>query len=151
MLTQVVQRKIKELREHFDQFSLLPGVKLDGMYKTSWIRLFGTKYTKNVYIAFKVVDDPPQPIFGKVLNIWCFAEFVYFEVAALDTICFDEATQAYKVDEVEGDISFCSYDSLVDYNVFHLKRLSGCNFIPVKYDICDILELHASGDNPFFA
>ena len=42
-----------------------------------------------------------------------------------------------------------SYESLVDFNVFHTHEDSdGELYVPVKYDIADILEQHTKGRNP---
>ena len=42
-----------------------------------------------------------------------------------------------------------SYESLVDFNVFHTHEDSDDElYVPVKYDIADILEQHTNGRNP---
>ena len=42
-----------------------------------------------------------------------------------------------------------SYESLVDYNVFHIKKDSnGTLYVQVKYDLDDIMEEHVYERNP---
>ena len=39
----------------------------------------------------------------------------------------------------------CSYESLVDYNVFHIIEFNNSLYISVKYDIDDLVEEHYKG------
>ncbi len=71
----------------------------------------------------------------------CFKQFV-----------FDHEHQAYHVKAVENEEdgkAIYSYDSLVDFNVFHCKKDQfGQKYVPVKYDLGDIIKEHAEGRNP---
>ena len=64
--------------------------------------------------------------------------------------CFSERFQAYHVMESETVVTgIASYESLVDFNVFHTHEDSDDErYVPVKYDIADILEQHTNGRNP---
>ena len=78
--------------------------------------------------------------------------YVYFEVCLLTTISFDYNHQAYQVSRLtsgrENSIVY-SYESLVDYNVFRIKKDSyGTLYVPVKYDLDDIMEEHVYERNP---
>ena len=69
----------------------------------------------------------------------------------LQTVCFDHSHQAYHVMEQsnEDGLHVCAYESLLDYNVFHLKRDEhGNKYVPVKYELDDIIEEHVQGCNP---
>lgn len=140
------------LRERFNSCGLLPGIDLVNVYKVSWITLFGTKYAKSGVIAVDVAGDPALPVFGVILCIWSILDFVYFDVRLLHTQRFDHKYQAYCVRDVENYedcTTICPYDSLVDFNVFHCKKdKHGNQYVPVKYDLCDIIEEHAEGRNP---
>ena len=84
------------------------------------------KYSKSAVIAVSATGDRhPLPVFGSIEQIWLVSDFCYFEVLLYDTICFDDTYQSYAVTEClppENDY-LCAYESLVDYNVFHKKKL----------------------------
>lgn len=96
-----------------------------------------------------MTGDPVLPVFGSIKNIWVISDFVYFEVFMMNTIYFDIKFQAYLIESVEPPVvRFCSYDSLVDYNVFHVKKDKHKNeYVSVKYDIDDLLEEHMKLNN----
>ena len=68
----------------------------------------------------------------------------------LETLCFTEQFQAYHVKTCEDvETKLCSYESLVDFNVFHYHEDNkGELYVPVKYDILDLMEQHLREDNP---
>ena len=42
-----------------------------------------------------------------------------------------------------------SHESMVDFNVFHIKKDQyGNQYAPVKYDLDDIIKEHVKGRNP---
>lgn len=103
-------------------------------------------------IAVDASGDPVVPQFGVVHDIWLIGDYVYFGVDLVQTVCFDYHHQAYQVTErTDNEKSvICSFESLVDFNVFHMKRdHRGNKYIPVKYDIDDLIEEHVEGRNPF--
>ena len=95
-------------------------------------------------------NDPPQPVFGCIKEIWLIHNFVYFEVFLFDTICFCPTYQEYLVEESsECEHVICPYEQLVDYNVCHKKMdHEGRTYIPVKYNLDDIVEEHFKNCNP---
>ena len=135
----------------FDSFGLLPGIKLGNdmpVYKVSWIILHGTKYTKTSVSAVDAERDPIMPVFGIILAIWLIKDYVYFEVDLLNTLCFDYYHQAYEIAAANniGKSMMFSAEGLVDYNVFQVKKdQHGNTYVPVKYDLDDILEEHVEG------
>jgi len=78
------------------------------------------------------------------------SDFVYFEVDLMSTLSFDKQYQAYNVEYMNPSFfKYYSYNSIVDYNVFHIKTTADGNmYIPVKYDIDDLLEEHLHFYNP---
>ena len=140
------------LRQRFNLQGLLPGINFINAYKVSWIKLFGTKYAKSGVIAVDVTKNPVHPVFGVIVCIWSIHNFIYFDVQLLRTVCFDYKHQAYHVTSVENkedEKAVCSYNSLVDFNVFHCKKGHlGQQYVPVKYDLGDIIKEHAEGRNP---
>ena len=91
------------------------------------------------------------PSFGCKKQIWMVSDFVYFEFLAFETLCFGATYQAYHVGEVESARchEICVYESLVDFSVLHIRtgRLDEL-YVPVKYDIDDLVEQHLQGTNP---
>jgi hypothetical protein len=140
------------LREKFDVSSLLPGISLANAYKVSWVELYGTRYKNAGVLAVDAHGDPILPVFGVISCIWSVNNYVYFEVELLQTVCFDYLHQAYQVTKLDGGEScgrVFSYESIVDYNVFHIKKDHyGNQYVPVKYDIDDLMEEHVEGRNP---
>ena len=136
------------LREGFNASSLLPGINLANAYKASWIKLYGTKYTKSGVIAVDASGDPILPVFGIISCIWLLHGYVYFEVDLLQTTCFHHHHQVYEVRKQRNEDNspvIYSHESMVDFNVFHIKKDQyGNQHVPVKYDI----EEHVKGRNP---
>ena len=49
----------------------------------------------------------------------------------------------------EVETKLCPYESLVDFNILHLHEDNeGGLYVPMKYDIADLMEQHLKGDNP---
>ena len=140
------------LGARFDASGLLPGIELSNVYKVSWVKLYGVKYKKSGIIAIDACGDPVQPLFGEIRFILSVNNYVYFDVDLLTTICFDYNHQAYQVSRnghERNNSSVCSFESLVDYNVFHIKKdYNGNQYVPVKYDLDDVMEEHVDESNP---
>lgn len=66
-------KKIKYLRNKFEESDLLPGIEnLTGVHKTSKTTLFGTKYSKECLLQYKpitigCIEDPPIPVFRSII------------------------------------------------------------------------------------
>ena len=106
---------------------------------------------KSSVIAIDCDGAPPLPIFGSIKNIWIICDHVYFEVCALQTIKFTDKFQAYHVETNNQTpvINFCSYESRVDYNIFHIKNdIHRNEYVSVNYDIDDLLEEYMKSNNP---
>ncbi|CAB4011337.1 Hypothetical predicted protein [Paramuricea clavata] len=115
--------------EKFDVSSLLPGISLANACKVSWVELYGTKYKNADVLAVDAHGDPIFPVFG--------------------VISMHMAYQVTKLDGGESCGRVFSYESIVDYNVFHIKKDHyGNQYVPVKYDIDDLMEDHVEGRNP---
>lgn len=141
----------KSLRAKLDQFGLLPGILLGSVYRASWVICHGTKFCKNGIFISRVDEESLLPIFGSVQQIWVVSDFIYFEYMPYETLYFSERYQAYHVKELAAEESreVCSYDSIVDFNVLHIhKDSTGEMYVPVKYDIQDLMEEHIKGENP---
>lgn len=140
------------LREKMDDLGLLPGVKLKDLYKSTWVVCHGTKFCRDGVILCNINEDLLLPIFGSIQKIWVLSDFIYFQYVPFETVCFNETFQAYHVRATEchqGNDGLYAYESLVDYSVFHTHENGlGELFIPVKYDIDDLLEQHVKGTNP---
>ena len=149
-LSAVTVKETAYLRVKFDIFGLLPGLNIQNTYKTSSVVCYGTEFRKGGIIICKVDEESKRPIFGCILQIWTSNDFVYFEYKLLETLCFRERFQAYQVKYVlDSETEVCSYESLVDFNVLHIHEdHEGELYVPVKYDIMDLIEQHLKGDNP---
>ena len=138
---------MSNLRSSFDSFSLLPNTSLENVCRVSWIILYGTKYSNKGVIAVTVTMEPALPVFGKIKEIWVMHDFVYFEVSILETVCMESSYQAYNVKCLDDEEVFiCPYGWLVDFNVYHIKKVEQELYNPIKYDIDDIIEEYANGN-----
>jgi hypothetical protein len=100
---------------------------------------------------YSVNETSVSPLFASIKEIWVVCDFLYFECSPFETTAFSEVYQAYSIQESERatDIIICPYDSLVDYNVFHIHKDHLKNwYISVKYDINDLIAQHIKGCNP---
>ena len=120
------------------------------MYKATWVVCHGTDFRKSGVIMYDIDEDLHSPMFGVIKEIWIVSGFVYFEYTPFQTLCFSERFQAYHIREtVAAESGITSYESVVDFNVFHTHQDSeGENYVPVKYDVGDLIEQHAKGENP---
>ena len=130
------------------QNQYLPGIQIETIYRLSWVVMCGTKYARGGFLAGDVAKSRMLPLFGQIKEIWLCHGYIYFEVNLYDTLCYDLNFQAYLVEDVTEEKLF-PYESLVDFNVFHLKNdtVGNC-YIPTKYCIDDIVEQHIKGSNP---
>ena len=149
-LQEVSGEKLVDLQQTFKEFGLLPGFKLQRAHKATSVLLHGTTYTKLAVLAVGVSGDPPLLMFGELHKIWIVGSYIYFETFLLETDGLDHVQQAYQVRKIVLDaLHLVASDSLLDYNVFHLKQDHfGKNYIAVKYDINDIMQEHLKGTNP---
>ena len=147
VLCGVSEQEVELLIKEFDKFGLLPGIPLQNIYKVSWTTLHGTKYHKFDVVTFEATTEK-LPLFAIIQQIWIVHGFVYFHGLILETLEFDPSYQSYCVNKTEQYCYF-SYENLVGYNVYHLKKaFDGNLFVPVKYCIKYILEEHLNGQNP---
>ena len=145
------EEMVEQLGHLFEKFCLLPGIKLTvhNIQRLSWIIIYGTKFRKGGIIALDAIPETKMPVFGNIEKVWIVCGFVYFEVKKIHTIRFDEHYQAYYIKELTEQNSFiCSYESLLDYNVFHFKLAEGKTFVPVKYYIEDLIQEHLNETSP---
>ena len=149
-LSMATENARKTMRTKFDAFGLLPGIKLQHLYKVAWVICHWTKFKRGGITICNVDEEGALPVFGEIHQIWILNDYVYFEYMPLETLYFSERFQAYHVKYVaDVDTKLCSYESLVDYNVFHSHEDNeGELYVPVKYDIVDLMEQHMEGKNP---
>ena len=151
VLQNLKPQEVAELRKSMNDFGLLPGIELSIAYQISWVILEGTKYCKKGVIAVLVTQHLHLPIFGSIKKIYIVGDFVYFLVSLFNTCKFEYNYQAYLVEDDKEEY-LCCYQSLIDYNVFHVKNdKQGNLYIPTKYDIDDLVEQHYKSRNPIFS
>ncbi|XP_066917219.1 uncharacterized protein [Clytia hemisphaerica] len=127
------------LRNKFDERNFLPGIDFGtAAHKASWVVRFGTKYCRDAFLAVGF-DEEKLPLFGKIHQINIIHGYLYFEIEKYETLCFDDEFKAYQV-ESQNETSIVPYESLLDYNVFHLKKTDDCYFIQTRYFLNDIIK-----------
>ena len=59
----------------------------------------------------------------------------------------ESSYQAYNVKYTDvEEVFICPYERLVDFNVYHIKKVEQELYIPIKYDVDDIVEEYAIGN-----
>ena len=77
-------------------------------------------------------------------------EEIIFEFTPLRTVQYDENLLSYEVDDPGDGVpaEFYFYNCVLDYNLYSLQEQLGTAFIPLKYDLNDLISLHVVGENP---
>ena len=136
-----------------NQFSLYANPEmLKNLLSYKWIELHGTKYdcSKCCVIAVNATFISKLPIFGRLQRIWLADEDVIFEITPLRTLQFDKNVLGYEVEDPGNGVptEYYFYKRMLDYNLYSLQEVRGTSFIPLKYDLRDIIDLHVVGENP---
>lgn len=87
------------------------------------------------------------PVFGKILNLWVVHDYLYFHVQLARTCEFESSHQSYTIVHTP-EVTFIAPEKLVDYNVYSVKEMNDKLFVPIKYSLEYIIELHTKGKNP---
>lgn len=112
--------------------------------------LHSTKYCRDGVLMVSVYSTELKPLFGSIKNIWTIKGFIYFEVLLFTTLNFNEHFQSYAVELCSPEETFvCPYEHIVDYNVYHVKKNDNLMYIPLKYNVKDLLYEHTQDRNPF--
>ena len=144
----------KEIKTGFMKESLFYAnpERLANLFAYKWIELHETRYVpyKCCIIAVNATFTSRMPIFGRLQQIWMADEEIIFEFTPLRTVQFDENLLSYEVyDPGDGvPTEFCFYNCMLDYNLYSLQEQLGSAFIPLKYDLRDLISLHVVGENP---
>lgn len=121
------------------------------IFTAKWIRLYGTKYISYdlCILAVDATFVDKMPVFGKLECIWLADEEILFEYTPFRTVEFDVNLMAYEVEEPESNVTeFCHFNLILDYNVYFIQRPVSGLYIPLKYDLRDIIKQHVIGENP---
>ena len=125
---------------------------IKNIFNVKWIQLNGTKFMTNngCIIAVDANFEGRLPIFGKLGSIWLADDIVIFSYLPLKTVSFNSNLMSYEVEEcmLAMAMDFCLYDRLLDFNVYSSQDLNGKLYVPLKYDLTDIIDLHIKGENP---
>ena len=121
------------------------------MYTLKWIKIFGTQYTsQKCVLAIGVSND--MPVFGKLNNIFVTKDNTcLFLVHPYKTINYNMTMLVYDVLDVPTVPVLVEYTSLLDIAVYHTYVTDiGELYIPLKYDLRALVDLHSMGKNPHF-
>ncbi|CAI5695158.1 unnamed protein product [Oreochromis niloticus] len=118
--------------------------QVDHVVSVQWNMLHGNKHSceKSLVIS-DVINDAPE--FALVKNIYIVNASVYcFECQPLSTVGWNDQYLAYEVEVpclAQANI-FVDAGNLVDYTAYHYVNFSNSKYIPVKYDLTDIIKHH---------
>ncbi|KAL4009325.1 hypothetical protein ACER0C_003177 [Sarotherodon galilaeus] len=119
--------------------------QVDHVVSVQWIMLHGNKHSceKSLVIS-DVINDAPE--FALVKNIYIVNASVYcFECQPLSTVGWNDQYLAYEVEVpclAQANI-FVDAGNLVDYTAYHYVNFNNSKYIPVKYDLTDIIKHHS--------
>ena len=90
------------------------------------------------------------PAFGRIQRIWLADEEAIFEYTPLRTVEFNDGFMSYEVKDPGDGVptEFCLYTSMLDFNVYSILKQFDATFIPIKYNLRDLIRLHVVGENP---
>ena len=122
------------------------------VFKAKWLIVHGTKFVpgNGCVIAYGARFQDKLPLFGKLGAIWVADEHIVFEFLPLETLYFSKDMMAYRVEEplVAMSMDLCLHSKLLDYNVYFLQETDNALYVPLKYDLTDIVNKHIVGANP---
>ncbi|XP_066933444.1 uncharacterized protein [Clytia hemisphaerica] len=115
----------------------------------NWITLNGTKYiARHCFLAVDADSNTELPMFGKLVKIIC-AKVPIFVLSMLETFRFDNDFVGYQVSPEFSQEQMKPFTGLLDYNIYQVvKNQADDRFVPLKYDLCDIISEHICGNNP---
>ena len=121
------------------------------IYSLNWVILYGTKYvTKQAYIAVDADSETEFPVFGLLLRILLLNEDVYFVYKPYVTVQFSSVFASFEVKDIDAE-DICIASELLDFNVYHMVFSDDNSlFIPIKYDLSDIIREQLYGNNPLW-
>lgn len=116
--------------------------QVEHVVSVQWIMLHGNIHSceKSLVIS-DVINDAPE--FALVKNIYIVNASVYcFECQPLSTVGWNDQYLAYEVEVpclAQANI-FVDAGNLVDYTAYHYVNFNNSKYIPVKYDLTDIIK-----------
>ncbi|KAL7392183.1 hypothetical protein ABVT39_020582 [Epinephelus coioides] len=119
--------------------------QVEHIYSVQWIMQHGNKHTcgKSLVIS-NVISDTPE--FALVKNIYIVNASVHcFECQPLSTVGWNDHYLAYEVEVpclAQANI-FVDAEKLVDYTPYYYVNFNNSKYIPVKYDLTDIIKHHS--------
>lgn len=118
---------------------------VEHIVSVQWIMQHGNKHTcgKSLVIS-NVINDTPE--FALMKNIYILNASVYcFECQPLSTVGWNDHYLAYEVevpDLAQANI-FMDAEKLVDYTPYYCVNFNNSKYIPLKYDLTDIIKHHS--------
>ncbi|XP_030231383.1 uncharacterized protein LOC115557593 [Gadus morhua] len=119
--------------------------RFEHIVSVNWIMQHGNKHScgKSLVIS-NVINDTPE--FALVKCIYILNASVYcFECQPLSTVGWNDHYLAYEVevpDLAQANI-FMDAEKLVDYTPYYYVNFHNSKYIPLKYDLSDILKHHS--------
>ena len=114
-------------------------------YSSKHVTVCGTKYVVSKSFLLVGADANMRPEFGLLKKIYIVkSSEVYFEIEMLETLQFEENLQAYIVQKptLAQGYEFCAQHKLMDHNCYSLIIVDGVSYIPIEFDIDDLIDLH---------
>lgn len=90
------------------------------------------------------------PVFGKLDCVWLANDEIIFEYFEYRVVGFSNELMAYQVVDIQPDdpTKFCIPHKMLDFNVYSIQTVNSELYIPLKYNLKDIINQHVVGGNP---
>ena len=126
--------------------------RLNKLFLYKWIELYGTRYItcKCCIIAVDATFITRMPVFGRLQRIWLVDDEIIFEIIQLKTVQFNPNLLAYEVDDPGDGVPtrFVLYKKMLDFNVYSLQYQLDSAYVPIRYDLKDVISQQVVGEHP---
>ena len=117
--------------EYIGRLFLQRGILPSEVKEFDWIKIYSTKYLKNVFVAIEAGRGnlKNMPVFGKILKIFVVRECeVYFYCQDYDTLYLEESLNSYRITEISNCRLLYSEDLCDTKPLYVWKDYSGSNY-----------------------
>lgn len=123
--------------------------QIDHAVSVKWITLNGNKYICEKTLLACMADSTSLTEFGLVKNIYVINSSLYcFECQRYSTVCFDRDYMSYKVEipNLAEGTELVNADKLVDFTPYYSFIHKDITYVPIKYYLRDVMELHKASN-----
>ena len=142
-ITRLIGDQLASAQNKFTEFGMI----VNDIFVTNHVTLKGIKYV--CQCSFVAVETCNALVnLGQIMTIYIVNQTAVFAVKMFDTLYFDDNMQSYCLQEPDNPegLVLVQPSQLVDHtNFFSINDYDGQLYVPIKYDMTDVIELHQKG------